>query len=220
MQQHRTDRLGLCVRPQVCDGAWEASGSGTGAKGPFKPRYGRVHILHDVLGWTDVLSIILHHFASGVILPRHSCRLIAIVSAFAGGQWVSGECRVRAVVTAVEQLVWPPLPHTISHAAVFFTRHCHHPHTISHAAAAVFFTHHHHHHHHHHVHWTVLVAPITCGHRPCALDSAPWISMVLVVDILGALRQFKNMFITPLYQQHASHTLASRAYGPQPHMRS
>ena len=33
-------------------------------------------------------------------------------------------------------------------------------------------------------------------------------------------RQFKNMFITPLYRQHASHTLASRAYGPQPHMRS
>ena len=32
--------------------------------------------------------------------------------------------------------------------------------------------------------------------------------------------QFKNMFITPLYRQHASHTLASRAYGPQPHMRS
>ena len=35
-----------------------------------------------------------------------------------------------------------------------------------------------------------------------------------------SLRQFKNMFITPLYRQHASHTLASRAYGPQPHMRS
>ena len=35
-----------------------------------------------------------------------------------------------------------------------------------------------------------------------------------------SMRQFKNMFITPLYQQHASHTLASRAYGPQPHMRS
>ena len=32
--------------------------------------------------------------------------------------------------------------------------------------------------------------------------------------------QFKNMFITPLYRQHASHTLASRAYGPQLHMRS
>ena len=30
----------------------------------------------------------------------------------------------------------------------------------------------------------------------------------------------QDMFITPLYQQHASHTLASRAYGPQPHMRS
>ena len=28
------------------------------------------------------------------------------------------------------------------------------------------------------------------------------------------------MFITPLYQQHASHTLASRVYGCQPHMRS
>ena len=26
--------------------------------------------------------------------------------------------------------------------------------------------------------------------------------------------------MTPLYQQHASHTLASRAYGPQPHTRS
>ena len=34
------------------------------------------------------------------------------------------------------------------------------------------------------------------------------------------VRQFKNMFITPLYRQHASHTLASRAYGPQPRMRS
>ena len=34
------------------------------------------------------------------------------------------------------------------------------------------------------------------------------------------MRQFKNMFITPLYRQHVSHTLASRAYGPQPHMRS
>ena len=30
----------------------------------------------------------------------------------------------------------------------------------------------------------------------------------------------QDMFITPLYQHHASHTLASRAYGPQPHMRS
>ena len=28
------------------------------------------------------------------------------------------------------------------------------------------------------------------------------------------------MFMTPLYQQHASHTLASRVHGPQPHMRS
>ena len=26
--------------------------------------------------------------------------------------------------------------------------------------------------------------------------------------------QFKNMFITSQYRQHASHTLASRAYGP------
>ena len=30
----------------------------------------------------------------------------------------------------------------------------------------------------------------------------------------------QDMFITPLYQQHVSHTLASRAYGPQPHMQS
>ena len=30
----------------------------------------------------------------------------------------------------------------------------------------------------------------------------------------------QDMFITPLYQQHASHTLASRVCGPQPHMRS
>ena len=29
-----------------------------------------------------------------------------------------------------------------------------------------------------------------------------------------------DLFITPLYQQHASHTLASRAHGPQPQMRS
>ena len=27
----------------------------------------------------------------------------------------------------------------------------------------------------------------------------------------------QDMFRTPLYQQHASHTLASRAHGPQPH---
>ena len=38
---------------------------------------------------------------------------------------------------------------------------------------------------------------------------------------IGAdLETVQDMFITPLYQQHASHTLASRAYGPQPHMRS
>ena len=30
----------------------------------------------------------------------------------------------------------------------------------------------------------------------------------------------QDMFITPLYQQHSSHTLASRVYGPHPHMRS
>ena len=30
----------------------------------------------------------------------------------------------------------------------------------------------------------------------------------------------QDMFITPLCQQYASHTLASRAHGPQPHMRS
>ena len=31
----------------------------------------------------------------------------------------------------------------------------------------------------------------------------------------------QDMLVTPLYQQHASHTLAaSRVYGPQPHMRS
>ena len=30
----------------------------------------------------------------------------------------------------------------------------------------------------------------------------------------------QDMFITPLYQQHASHTLASRVCGPQPHARS
>ena len=30
----------------------------------------------------------------------------------------------------------------------------------------------------------------------------------------------QGMFITLLYRQHASHTLASRAFGPQPHMRS
>ena len=30
----------------------------------------------------------------------------------------------------------------------------------------------------------------------------------------------QDMFITPLHQQHASHTLASWAYGPKPHMRS
>ena len=32
--------------------------------------------------------------------------------------------------------------------------------------------------------------------------------------------QFKDKFRTPLYQQHVSHTLASRACGPRPHMRS
>ena len=30
----------------------------------------------------------------------------------------------------------------------------------------------------------------------------------------------QDMLMTPLYQQRASHTLASRASGPQPHMRS
>ena len=30
----------------------------------------------------------------------------------------------------------------------------------------------------------------------------------------------QDMFMTPLHRQHASHTLASRAHGPQPHMRS
>ena len=30
----------------------------------------------------------------------------------------------------------------------------------------------------------------------------------------------QDMFITPLHQQHASHTLASRVHGPQPHIRS
>ena len=30
----------------------------------------------------------------------------------------------------------------------------------------------------------------------------------------------QDMLRTPLYQQHASHTLASRVHGPQPHMRS
>ena len=30
----------------------------------------------------------------------------------------------------------------------------------------------------------------------------------------------QDMFITPLYKQHASRTLASRVYRPQPHMRS
>ena len=30
----------------------------------------------------------------------------------------------------------------------------------------------------------------------------------------------QDMFMTPLCQQHASHALASRAHGPQPHMRS
>ena len=45
----------------------------------------------------------------------------------------------------------------------------------------------------------------------------PVVSRLCISDILG---QFKNMYITPLYRQHASHTLASRAFGPQPHMRS
>ena len=30
----------------------------------------------------------------------------------------------------------------------------------------------------------------------------------------------QDVFITPLHQQHTSHTLASRVHGPQPHMRS
>ena len=34
---------------------------------------------------------------------------------------------------------------------------------------------------------------------------------------LCAFSTVQDMFITPLYQQHAPHTLASRAYGPQPH---
>ena len=34
------------------------------------------------------------------------------------------------------------------------------------------------------------------------------------------LETVQDMFRTPLCQQHASHTLASRAHGPQPHLRS
>ena len=36
----------------------------------------------------------------------------------------------------------------------------------------------------------------------------------------GCCETVQDMFITPLYQQHASHTLALRVYGPQPHMLS
>ena len=34
------------------------------------------------------------------------------------------------------------------------------------------------------------------------------------------LETVQDMFLTPLHQQHASHTLASRAHVPQPHVRS
>ena len=40
------------------------------------------------------------------------------------------------------------------------------------------------------------------------------------IEAKVVIETVQDMFITPLYQQHASHTLASRAYGPQPHMRS
>ena len=38
--------------------------------------------------------------------------------------------------------------------------------------------------------------------------------------IFSSLSSLETMFITPLYQQHASHTLASRAHGPQPQTRA
>ena len=44
--------------------------------------------------------------------------------------------------------------------------------------------------------------------------------MVMCTGHVHIFGQFKNMFITSQYRQHASHALASRAYGPQPHMRS
>ena len=45
---------------------------------------------------------------------------------------------------------------------------------------------------------------------------------IQLLDWLGArslsAETVQDMFMTPLCQQHASHTLASRAHGPQPHM--
>ena len=59
-------------------------------------------------------------------------------------------------------------------------------------------------------------------------DSPEFIHTVVEVRSPGPLNTpgwvfcetVQDMFIAPLYQQHASHTLASRAHGPQPHMRS
>ena len=62
---------------------------------------------------------------------------------------------------------------------------------------------------------SIYVQPPTKGRGGCSRVPAPPTAKWGL-----AMRQFKNMFMTPLYQQHASHTLASRAYGPQPHMRS
>ena len=44
--------------------------------------------------------------------------------------------------------------------------------------------------------------------------------LIPAVVTITCYETLQYMFITPLYYQHASHTLASRAYGPQSHMRS
>ena len=48
----------------------------------------------------------------------------------------------------------------------------------------------------------------------------PSISLISPIARFSSKETAQDMFMRPLYQQHAPHTLASRACGPQPHMRS
>ena len=60
----------------------------------------------------------------------------------------------------------------------------------------------------------MAVGPAT--HKVHHVLHCPFAVLSLPFTVLHETVQ--DMFITPLYQQHASHTLASRAYGPQPHV--
>ena len=59
----------------------------------------------------------------------------------------------------------------------------------------------------------LLSSPLYSALLFCSLlSSFPHLTLSVLVP-----ETVQDMFITPLYQQHASHTLASRVYGPRPH---